>query len=83
MLSAVSEVPSTPAGGQLGGGCRSEGARLGQRDAGFRPRGRAPHVLLGWDAAVAPALQDHLREGRALERPGVGRRLGRGSPGGA
>lgn len=42
MLSAVSEVPSTPAGGQLGGGCGSEGAAWGSGTLGSVPGGAPP-----------------------------------------
>lgn len=89
VLSAVSEVPREPAGGQLGDGRGSEGALQGRRGAGLRPQGRVPQVLLCRDAAVAPTLQDRLLEGRALREARLGRqsihvesRLGRGRTGG-
>lgn len=56
ILRPVSRALRRPARGQLRGGSGFEWALLG--------RGAASQVFLAPDEAVAPALQDHLREGR-------------------
>lgn len=45
-----------------------EQGRLGPGGTGLCPGGCAPQALLSGDAAVAPALQDHLRKGRGAQR---------------